>query len=214
MVGVKFNETHSADLGLNWRGAFRLSPPEVVTKYEQIPGKSGSVDYSEALTGYVTYGDRVIDMVFELETVSESEYISKLSSIMNLLHGKRVSVILDTDPDYQWDCRLTVNNERQNQRYCTITISGTAYPYKRKNADTVIEEALTGTAMEIVCSNTAEPVVPLVEAENAVQIQFGSKSFSLSAGESYLEAVFLAGDNVLTVTGTGDIKISYREGSL
>jgi hypothetical protein len=214
MTGVKFGNTHSDTLGLRWLGTFVLSPPTAVTKYVNIPGRNGSLDYSNAITGYEIYEDRYITMDFEMETTSEADYETKLASIMNLIHGKRLPVILDSDPGFQWDCRLSVSNTRSNSRYCNITITGTAYPYKRKTADTVVEETVTGVATEITCDNLAEPVIPTIETSASMQIKFGNKTFNVQEGTHTLDILFMAGENVLTVTGTGTIKITYREGSL
>ena len=214
MTGIKFGNIHSDTLGLSWLGVFTLSPPTVVTKYVNIPGRNGSLDYSQALTGYVVYENRDITMEFELETESNDEYIEKISKVMNLLHGQRMMVIEDIEPDYQWDCRLNVEDDRKSRRHSVVTITGTAYPYKRKTADTVVEETVTGVTTEITCDNLAEPVIPTIETSASMQIKFGSKIFNVQEGTHTLDILFMAGENVLTVTGPGTIKITYREGSL
>lgn len=214
MTGIKFGNVHSDTLGLSWLGVFTLSPPTVVTKYVNIPGRNGSLDYSQALTGYVVYENRDVTMEFELETDSDDEYIERISQIMNLLHGKRMMLVADTDPDYQWDCRLNVEDDRKSRRHCIVTITGTAYPYKRKTTDTVVEQTVTDAATEITCSNLAEPVIPTIETSASMQIKFGNKTFNVQEGTHTLDILFMAGETVLTVTGPGTIKITYREGSL
>lgn len=215
MIGVKFDDVHSDILGLRWLGDFVLSPPKVVTKYVDIPGRNGSLDYSQALTGYVVYEDREIELEFETETTSEADYMEKTAEIVNLLHGQRKTVVLDSDPEFMWDCRLEVDSERKNRRYSVVTVTGTAYSYKRKTADTVVEQTVTDTATEITCNNLAEPVVPTIETSASMRIQFGGKTHNVQEGTHTIpDIVFLAGENVLTVTGPGTIKIKYREGSL
>ena len=172
------------------------------------------MDYSQALTGYVVYENRDITMEFELETESNDEYIEKISKVMNLLHGQRMMVIEDIEPDYQWDCRLNVEDDRKSRRHSVVTITGTAYPYKRKTADTVVEETVTGVTTEITCDNLAEPVIPTIETSASMQIKFKNKTFNVQEGTHILDILFMAGENVLTVTGPGTIKIIYREGSL
>lgn len=213
MTGIKFGNIHSDTLGLSWLGVFTLSPPTVATKYIDIPGRSGSLDYSQAITGYVVYEDRDITMEFRLETESNDEYIEKISKVMNLLHGQRMMVIEDIEPDYQWDCRLNVEDDRKSRRHSVVTITGTAYPYKRKTADTVVEETVTGVTTEITCDNLAEPVIPTIETSASMQIKFKNKTFNVQEGTHILDILFMAGENVLTVTGPGTIKITYREGS-
>lgn len=215
MIGVKFDGVHSDTLGLRWLGDFVLSPPKAVTKYVDIPGRNGSLDYSQALTGYVVYEDREIELEFETETTSEGDYMDKTAEVVNLLHGQRKTVVLDSDPEFMWDCRLEVDSERKNRRYSVVTVTGTAYPYKRKTTDTVVEQTVADTATKITCNNLAEPVVPTIETSASMQIKFGNKTFNAQKGTHTIpDIVFLAGENVLTVTGPGTIKITYREGSL
>lgn len=215
MTGIKFGNIHSDTLGLNWLGVFTVSPPVVATKYVDIPGRNGSLDYSQALTGHVTYEDRDVTMEFLLKTESGDEYTEKSSGIMNILHGQRMLVVADVDPDFQWDCRLEVSDDRKSRQKGVITVTGTAYPYKRKTADTVVEQTVTDTATEITCNNLAEPVVPTIETSASMRIQFGGKTHNVQKGTHTIpDIVFLAGENVLTVTGPGTIKITYREGSL
>ena len=215
MTGIKFGNIHSDALGLSWLGVFTLSPPKAATKYIDIPGRNGSLDYSQALTGYVVYEDREIELEFETETTSEGDYMDKTAEVVNLLHGQRKTVVLDSDPEFMWDCRLEVDSERKNRRYSVVTVTGTAYPYKRKTTDTIVEQTVTDTATEITCNNLAEPVVPTIETSASMRIQFGGKTHNVQEGTHTIpDIVFLAGENVLTVTGPGTIKIKYREGSL
>lgn len=54
----------------------------------------------------------------------------------------------------------------------------------------------------------------MIETSKAMQISFENKIFNVQTGTHILDILFIAGENTLTVTGNGNIKITYREGSL
>lgn len=212
-MGIKFDDITDESLGLNLISVNFGSPEPALIKTE-IPGRNGVLDQSEAVAGYTVYKEREVELLFTLKADTEEEYASKIGAVRNALHGKKRKAILSSDPDFYYAIRCLVEEAPESSTFSEITITGTAYPYKRKTTDTVVEQAVTDTATEIICENLAEPVVPTIETSASMQIQFGSKTFNVQAGSHTLDILFTAGENVLTVTGTGDITITYREGSL
>ena len=212
-MGIKFDDITDESLGLNLISVNFGSPEPILVKTE-IPGRNGVLDQSEAIAGYITYKEREVELLFTLMADTEEEYASKIGAVRNALHGKKRKAILSSDPDFYYETRCMVEEVPESSRFSEITITGTAYPYKRKATDTVVEQTVTDTATEITCSNIAEPVIPTIETSASMQIQFGSKTFNVQEGTHTLDILFVAGGNVLTVTGPGTIKITYREGSL
>lgn len=53
------------------------------------------------------------------------------STILNAIHGKRATVILEDDPGFYYEGRLTVAGWNTGAQYSKITISYTLDPYKR-----------------------------------------------------------------------------------
>lgn len=212
-MGIKYDDIEDESLGIRLLSVNMGSPEPYLTKTE-IPGKNGVLDQSEAISGFTTYAEREVEMMYSLMAGSEQDYQEKMGKIRNTLHGKKRKVVLPSDPEFYYDTRLLIEEAPENSLFSEITILGTAYPYKRKIKDTVIQKTLTGVATAIECNNLSEPVVPIIEVSAAMEIVFGGKSFEVKAGKHTLNIVFLAGKNVLTVTGTGNIKITYKEGSL
>lgn len=213
-MGIKFDDITDESLGLNLISVNFGSPEPILVKTE-IPGRNGVLDQSEAIAGYITYKEREVELLFTLMADTEEEYASKIGAVRNALHGKKRKAILSSDPDFYYETRCMVEEVPESSRFSEITVTGTAYPYKRKTADTVVEQTVADTATEITCNNLAEPVVPTIETSASMQIKFGNKTFNVQEGTHTIpDIVFLAGENVLTVTGPGTIKITYREGSL
>lgn len=212
-MGIKFDDIIDESLGIKLVSV-NMGVPEPMTVTTEIPGKNGVLDQSEAVAGFITYREREFELLYTLMADNEEDYNVKLDNIRNKLHGQKRKIILSSSPDFYYEGRIFAEEEPQSSFFSEITLTGTAYPYKRKMNETVIQKTLTGKKENITCPNLAEPVVPLIETAAAVKITFGGKTISVNKGKSYLDTVFTAGNNVLTVTGTGNIKIMYREGSL
>lgn len=212
-MGIKYDDITEESLGIRLISVNMGSPEPYLIKTE-IPGKSGALDQSEAISGFTAYAEREVEIIYSLMAESEQDYQEKVANIRNALHGKKRKMVLPSDPEFYYDARLLVEEAPENSLFSEITISGTAYPYKRKLNDTLVQKTLSGTATAITCNNLSEPVVPTIEVSAAMKIVFGGKTFEMKAGKHILDIVFAAGKNVLTITGTGTVKITYKEGSL
>lgn len=109
-----------------------IEPPEPRTYTVDVPGGNGSVDLTEAFGG-VTYEDRTLE--FKFKTVKKRDDIPELlQEIQSFLHGKRMQIVLDSDPEYYYDGRVTVDGyEMSGNNEATalyLNISAVAYPFK------------------------------------------------------------------------------------
>lgn len=106
-----------------------FNPPPVKTNYIDIPGGDGALDFSEALTGHPVYGNREGSIEYILingyETWQETH-----DAILNYLHGKKMSVVMEDDPDYYYIGRFSINEFKSNEDNYTITINYVMEPYK------------------------------------------------------------------------------------
>ena len=110
-----------------------IAPPEVRTKYIDIPGTNGALDLSEILGG-VTYKTRNFNVTL-VAIRNRNNWDSIYSTVMGYLHGQRRTMILDDDPQYRWSGRFSVDSITYGDRTCKIAISGTLKPYKVKISD-------------------------------------------------------------------------------
>lgn len=108
-----------------------ILPPEPKTLYTDLPGGNGKLDLTPALTGYVTYDNRT----GSIEFIVANGYLSwelTYQNILNAIHGRRVFMVLDDDPNWFYQGRVTVNEWKSDKDYSIITLDYDLYPYKRE----------------------------------------------------------------------------------
>lgn len=138
-TGIRFGEKHSYD---DW-GLFLtkdpvVPPPDPRTYYTEIPGSSGNLDLTNSLTGEVTYNDRSATFSFALKS-DRVEWPRVKHEILNYLHGEKMEVVLDNDPDYYYFGRLELASWNPKDHQVDLSIKGTFEPFKYEHDPTVIE---------------------------------------------------------------------------
>lgn len=213
MKGVKFDNFHSFyEWGLILSEK-EIRSPKPKTHEVDIAGGDGVLDYTEYFGG-VKYENRHLSFKFSKANIVPDGFLALFSVVQNSLHGKKVKVVLDDDPDNYYIGRVSVNEWKANKRVGEITIDVDAEPYKYKAAETVVTQAVNGT-LSILLTNSKMPVVPTITTTAAMTIAFGGYTAAVEAGTFRLPELQLAeGQNAVTVTGNGSITFKYRQGSL
>lgn len=126
-----------------------INPPKPKVQYVDIPGADGSIDITESLAGRPVFEDREGSLEFiVLNDFNVDNYnynwIDVYTSIMQYLHGRRMKMILEDDPNYYYDGRFTVNSWKSDQNNSTITIDYRVSPYKYE-----VTNAITAADFEI-----------------------------------------------------------------
>lgn len=106
-----------------------VASPGVETNMVQIPGRSGSLDMSEYLTGGIVYGDRSGSWEFIVDNDHE-RWVTIKDKIMEYLHGKHLFVVLEDDPNFYYEGRFTLNEWRSEAVCSSIVINYVLGPYK------------------------------------------------------------------------------------
>lgn len=128
-----------------------ISVPAIKTRTVDIPGGMGGIDLTDTLTGFPLYDNRTGDLEFivvndysELVKTHE-EWFAIYSKIMKYLHGKRLKMFLEDDPDYYYAGRFSVNEWKSNSYYSTVVISYDVEPYKwyKQNATVSLDATTT-----------------------------------------------------------------------
>ena len=205
--------------------------PEPNANMVDIPFRDGGLDISEAVTGYMTYKDR--SGSWEFYIANDYHYwVTLKQTITNYLHGRKMYVVLEDDPEYYYEGRLKVDDFKSQKVNSTITIGYVLKPYKRSiistgedwlwdpfNFDTgVIQNGIIydvpGTATIIGGRMRVSPTIITSTSGITVSLN-GSTPVLLNSGTNYMSDMFLEeGENVFTFAGSGTVKIDYREGSL
>jgi hypothetical protein len=100
------------------------------TKLIQVPGTNTVIDLTEALTGEVKYETRTIRCKFCV-IGGRSNWPAVYSAILNEIHGKRMQIIMDDDPNYYYIGRVAVDEWESEKVTATIVITAEVEPYKQ-----------------------------------------------------------------------------------
>lgn len=127
--GVKFGEKHSiTDFGLLLNERPKFIPPEPKTNYLDVPGCDGGIDATEVF-GEVKYGWAKLEFKF-LTIRSRKKWNELYFDLINYLHGKKMKIILDEDPDHYYIGRLKINDWESSEKYSVIAIEAKIDPFK------------------------------------------------------------------------------------
>ena len=233
MRGVKIGEKHTY---VDWNlilTSTNIGFPDPKTETIDIPGADGELDFSEVLTGDITYKNRTISFEFEMIDSFEN-WKNKISEISNYLHGKKLKIILDEDSSFYYYGRLTVNNFKSNKSTGTISIEAEVEMYEY-DLYSSLEDWLwdsfnfeTGIIYELKEIKIIEkkqvtivgrrqksvPTIDVIDTENMI-VEFENNRYSLNKGKQrVLNIEIKEGENVLNFYGNGTVSIEYRGGSL
>lgn len=212
MKGVKFGNYHSFDQWGLILSKHEIGSPKVKEKKIDIEGADGEIDYTEYF-GSVKYGNRQLKFEFTIAMLAKP-FIQKISDIMDAVHGQKMKVVLDDDPDWCYTGRVNVSDFTNSEGIGKITIEVDAEPYKLKKTVTKVTQAVTGSK-EIILTNSRKTVVPKITATAAMTFAFGGTTYSAGAGTYIIPELQLKeGSNVVAVTGNGTVTFEYTEGRL
>lgn len=211
MKGVTFGTDHSYDVYSLILTGKTIEAPEVKKYTVDIEGGNGELDLTEYF-GRVNYKNRKLSFEFEALT-SNVNFPTFFSTIFNALHGKKMRVILDDDPNYFYYGRLSVK-ATHSKKISKITIEVDAEPYKYKLNQTTVSRSISGSGT-IVLTNDILSAVPSITASAAFTIVFNGVTTVASAGTFTIPTLELSsGSNSISVTGTGTISFTWQEGRL
>lgn len=231
--GATFNGFHSfRDLGFYPLGALELPPPQAKTLYLDLPGADGSLDLTTALTGRTQYADR--KAVMKLMTPgAPAERAARVDRLVNLLHGRAVTVIADEAPDVCLIGRAEVEAPRVLPGRTTVTVQGVFLPWRRElthsaepwlwdpfSFENGVAREYAGMTvagrLELTVIGSPMPVCPVFTVGGgALTLLFRGGEIALPVGVSRPEAVtFAEGEHTLVFTGTGTVDVAFYGGRL
>lgn len=222
------------------RPVVSLPEPKITTV--EVPGANGLLDLSEALTRYPVYNNR--DGSIKFHVLNDKEPWNKLyQRIANYLHGKKMEMVLEDDPEYYYYGRYKVVwTSNNNGTWSDIEISYTLDPYKYSIQTSIQEDptlyeniSVSGTTVRKVLSNDRTigkvPVVPEFVLSNVsgsgVQIVLNNseldivnltKTINSNGNRKYYDLILsnISDNNslILDISGHGKVDIVFRRMSL
>ena len=215
MKGIMFGNYHSWNDFQLILASKTIGTPSPKTETIDIPGGDGVLDLTDYF-GDTKYGNR--NLSFEFSTmVTPSDFMSLFSVVQDALHGRKLPIILDDDPEWYYTGRISVSEWKADRNIGKLTIDCDCEPYKYQIGTTEIFKSISGTST-ITLPNSRKRVVPEVKvtSSSGLSVTYGNGNLWTLASGSYLlpELELAEGDNLVTVTGTGTITFTYTQGKL
>ena len=186
------------------------SPTAKVSKVP-VPGSDVTLDYTDYFGG-VHFNNRTITLTFlSLEPWDDS--MANDMRLKNAIHGKKLEIVFDDDPDWYWAGRVNVGEWTYYRKAGKIVVTIDAEPYKYKQRETV----KTSAGNEIVkLRNSRMPVVPYVSTSGEVTLAWMGHSVTISSGADQIipQLVLEEGVTDVQITGAATVSFRFREGSL
>lgn len=116
-----------------------IGAPAPKTELIDIPGGDGVLDLTEFF-GEVKYNNRTL--TFEFSTmVPQSQFMTLFSKVQNALHGQKMNISLDEDPEWYYIGRLSVSEWKAEKRIGKLTIVCDCEPFKYRFTSQVVNLA-------------------------------------------------------------------------
>lgn len=209
--------------GLWTLAGWSLSRAEAYESYVEVPGHSGPLDLSTALTdGEPYYGSREFEAILESSEGTRLEREDRINRMTNALDGWRANIILPDDPTHYITGRVRVERLYNDLAHASVRVSATCDPWRYNILETVVALTATGTAQTVSLVNSGRlSVVPRIKVTGgSVTLSFGTdaeqRTWTLNAGEYHrADVIYLkTGAAPLRYSGTGQIVLMYREAVL
>lgn len=212
MKGITFGSLHSFNnlhLILSQKTIGTPSPKREVI---DVPGGDGVLDLTEFF-GAVKYNNRQLS--FEFSTmVPQSQFMDLFAQVQNALHGQKMNIILDDDPEWFYVGRITVSEWKAEKNIGKLTIDCDCEPFKQSIYTTTVTKVVSSNAT-ISLANDKMPTVPTITTTKEFLISFGGYNDMYPAGTFTIPELELwEGNNQVYVEGSGTITFTYRKGRL
>lgn len=202
----------------DWRciiTAKNVPPAEPKTNYVEIEGASGTLDFTEALTGEPVYSDRPVTASFMCTEGTHREREALRRRITTALHGRRVQIIEPDDPDHFLLGRVKLTNFVNNLAYMSFDTEATCEPWRYAVNETTRRVPVSGPVDVVIRNEGDKTVIPVLTVAGKVALTFNGVTTELTAGTYKVTDLRLVhGVNVVGLSGAGSVDITYREAVL
>lgn len=208
-----------------------INPPEVATSFVEIPGADGALDYTEALAGRPVYKNRTGSWEFMVLN-GYQEWYMLFNQLLEYLHGHTFSIVLEDEPMYQYEGRLTLNEWRSEERNSVVVIDYVLNPFKKVVAGAMTDwlwDDLTfnndsyiiyygsfdvdGDKERTIYNPTDQIVHPTITTTENMTVSVSQDTYYFPKGITEDCPIDLfPGANEMVFHGTGKVTINYDRG--
>jgi phage-related protein len=182
------------------------------------PAGDGAWDLSTALSdGIPRYQPRTLTATLERSDGDRSSREFEIRDMINALDGLQWEIYLPDDVDVYVVGRVSVARNYSDLAHASVIVTATCEPWKYSQYETMQEIRATSTAqIHHIYNGGRRAVVPTLEVEGGeVLLLYGNASRALSTGVYQVPDLLLTpGVHELTVSGSGLLRITYREAVL
>lgn len=204
--------------------------PEPKLEEVDVIGADGVIDLSEVLNDDIKYKTRKLQFTFTV--LKGSKYwASTVADVANYLHGKKLRIQMDFDPDYYYTGRCKINSFKTSKRLCTIIIDAECEPYRLdingngekwlwdtfsfQNGFIRVNAVTVNGSLQVNLQNQRKIVSPTFTCSTAMTVTFDGVTYNLPKGKTQVLGIKLQyGTNYVTFKGNGTVKIEYQGGAL
>lgn len=218
--GVLINGMNTKnDLGMVMLDDLKISAPAVKSSYVDVPGIDGSLDYTEALTGYPLYEDRQVSFTL-FGKYDEPTLAMARKAFAARFNGRVVHIETPDLPGYYWRGRVTMTDYgAYNSGRIGVNMEN-AFPYRLKRDVTVREISLAAnTPVDVELKNDGMPTIPSLVCTSACTVtDADGNTYSLSANTEFKStALMITGTKLqftVEATAAATLTVTYQEGTL
>ena len=223
---VKIGGYLMSDFGMELLSV-ELGKAEVKTNTLEVPGRSGVLDLTEAVTGYPAYKNAKHKLTFDFKDGNYDAWVAKSSALKGKIHGRRLPVILGNDTFY-YDARVSVDTAKLNGLYSQIVVELDAEPYKLAlksslddwewdsfnfEDDVIREYKDIAVPSELTVIGGVMPVGCIYHCSGSVSVEYEGVTCALPEGTSTVPDILITeGEHTMKFTGSGTVSVEYREG--
>lgn len=219
------------DFGLLQVNPSYLSPPEVQTRFIQVPAMDGAIDATQALDGLVHFNTRKFVANYKC-IANRNEWKGIYSRLLNFFHGKTLRAIFDDEPNNYIQGRFEIGEPEFSKGYYIVPITGTIDPYRYLMYDSYgdwlwdpfqfadgyawdyKDIEIDGTT-DVIIRASEMPVSPQFTCSSAMTLVVKGQTYNLPSGVSVAPALILKDEEyTFRFTGEGTVSIYFTGGSL
>ena len=194
-----------------------VTPPEPKTNYIDLDGMNGTLDLSEALTGEVTYQDRIITADFWTSEGTFLDRVALMRDIKTAWHGKKVKIIDPDDSEHYFLGRIKIKSSYFSQVQTNFSIEAICEPWRYALRETertiMVEEG--SEVVAVIRNNGVKSINPAITVTGTVMLTYKDASIKLTGGSYAIPDIKLyQGINTIGLSGTGSVTFTYREAEL
>jgi len=216
MIGFTINGKHSyRDYGLVLQNLYQITPPVPKTHYIRVPGRSGDLDLTEALTGKVEYENRTLTLKLG---GMKADWFSFFTTFLKDIHGKEVQLIFDHDTTHYFMGRASILGDFEKvARLGTFAMEILCEPYRYDVTPYTYSGTVTSSTT-ITVPQSKMPVIPevtcTITSGNTLTVTNSGKTCSLKNGMQKLRELEMTTDWKLVFKGVGIVSVIARGGCL